>query len=39
MTFPLIMEIFSVGVFTGFLLGILAPDLLHVFFPPRQHQG
>lgn len=39
MTLPAILEIYSVGVLTGFLLGILAPDLLHVFFPPQNPQA
>jgi len=34
MTFPAILEIFTVGVLTGFLLGVLAPDLIHLLIDP-----
>lgn len=34
MTFPTILSIFVTGVYTGFLLGVLAPDLLKLFTDP-----
>lgn len=37
MTFPAILEIFTVGVATGFLLGVLAPDLLKLLTDPWRY--
>ncbi|MBA7537663.1 hypothetical protein ES705_29932 [subsurface metagenome] len=34
-----ILEVFFVGCFTGFLLGVLAPDLLRFFRTPQSPDG
>ena len=39
MTLPAVLQCLTVGALTGFLLGLLCPELLRILFLPLKHNG